>query len=496
MSQTPPATRGTEALAFAAAASLYLLAVYSSVLQANYGFADDYVFLFHGARNEFGPNPMWDGRPLYTLWNRATFTLAGDIAGLRWLRVVSLVGILGFAIAMFRTLREVGWSRVEAATLSCLISSGLPFGVYAAWAATSQVPWACLVAFLGGRAAWNAGADPRSLRVVPALVAALAVVVALCLHQSAAPAFWLSVGFLALAARDARPDLLRRAGPALGCFTAACLVYFAGFQLAHRVLRPKILPRSSLVFDPLEKLSWFVQEPLRYVASLGSVLHGGALEVVVIAGVASTIAWGILARGRRLGQPVTTAFVALALLPLAHLPHLFLSEEGTSFRTLGSLHAVVSFLFVLGLREVLHRLSLDGSRAAAVLLVSLALLAGDSTRSRVREGLVTPQVRELGLLRDHLTGHLGSAPAKLVFRRPSPGRGLSRYGLAEFGLVSTAWPWVPEPLISLLLRPPDGALPAIEVVQLSPEEPFKPEAGVPCVDMAGLLEDLRARRRR
>jgi hypothetical protein len=495
MSQPPPATRGTETLAFATAASLYLLAVYSSVLQASYGFGDDYVFLLHGARDEFGPNPMWDGRPLYALWNRATFTLAGDIAGLRWLRVVSLVGILGFAVAIFRTLRDVGWSRVEAATLGLLVSSGLPFGVYAAYAATAQVPWACLVAFLGGRAAWNAGADPRSLRIAPVLVAALAVVVALCLHQSAAPAFWLGVGCLALAARGA-PDLLRRAGAALGCFGAACLVYFAGFQVARQVLRPRILPRSGLVFDPLEKLSWFVQEPLRYVASLGSVLHGGALEVVVVASVASTIAWGILSYGRRLGRPVTTAFVALALLPLAHLPHLVLREEGTTFRTLGPLHAMVSFLFLLGVREVLQRLSLDGSRAAAALLVSLALVAGDSTRSRVREGLVTPQVRELGLLRDRLAGYLGSPPAKLVFRRPSPGRGLSRYGLAEFGQVSTAWPWVPKPLISLLLRRPDGALPAIEVVQLSPEEPFTPEAGVPFVDMSGLLEGVRARRRR
>ena len=496
MQQPAPAARGAEAFAFAAVASLYLLAVYSSVLSASYGFLDDYAFLFHAARGVGGPNPLFDGRPLYALWNRATFTLAGDIAGLVWLRVVSLAGILAFATAMFRALREVGWRRVEAAALSLLVSSGLPFGVYAAWAATAQVPWAFLVAFLGGRAAWNAGAAPRGRRVVPAIVSALAVITALCLHQSAAPAFWLYIAFRACGSDRPTPDVLRRACVALGCFAASSLVYFAGFQLARQVLRPALPSRSSLAFDPLEKLAWFVQEPLRYVASLGSVLHGGALEVVVIATVASTIASGILLRGRRLGQPVTTALVALALLPLAHLPHLVLHEEGTTFRTLGSLHAVVSFLFVLGVREMLHRVSLDRSRTAAALLVSLALVAGDSTRSRVREGLVTPQVRELELLRAHLAEHLRSPPTKLVFRRPFPGSSLSRYGRAEFGLVSTAWPWVPAPLISLLLRERDGVLPPIEVVQLSPDEPFTPEAGVPFVDMRRLMEDFRARRHR
>jgi hypothetical protein len=411
------------------------------------------------------------------------------------LRAFALLGILGFATALFRALRGIGWRRVEAAAAALLVVSGLPFGVYAAWAATAQVPWALLIGFLGGRAAWCAGA-PAGGRVVPALASLLAGVTALCLHQSAAPAFFLYVGIRAYGSDRVPRDVLRRAGVALGCFAASGSVHLAAFWCARWLLRPRLPARSDLVFDPLGKIVWFVQEPLRYVTGLGSVLGGGALEVVVTTSVAATIATGILLRAWRVGHPVALPLGALGLLLLSHLPHLVLREPGTTFRTLGSLHAMVSFLFLLGVRELLQRVSLDGSRAAAVLLASLAVVAGDATRSRVREGLVAPQVRELGLLRDHLAKHLGAAPAQLVFRRPSPAHGLGRHGLAEFGLLSTAWPWVPEALVPLLLRERDGVLPSIDVMQLEPDEPFTPDGRMPFVDMNRLVEDFRAQRRR
>lgn len=90
-----------------------LLTVYAPVLITPYAFYDDYVNLSAAIRGDSSGlliKKMTEGRPLHgVLLNSISFPMVGDIANLRYLRFIGIIGLSVLAWSVFRGLvRTVG----------------------------------------------------------------------------------------------------------------------------------------------------------------------------------------------------------------------------------------------------------------------------------------------------------------------------------------------------------------------------------------------------
>lgn len=90
-----------------------LLTVYVPVLITPYAFYDDYVNLSAAIRGDSSGlliKKMTEGRPLHAvLLNSISFPMVGEIADLRYLRLVGIVGLSVLAWSVFRVLVRAGW---------------------------------------------------------------------------------------------------------------------------------------------------------------------------------------------------------------------------------------------------------------------------------------------------------------------------------------------------------------------------------------------------
>jgi len=149
----PPGVSYRELALFALPAALLLALTYNSVLRYEYGMWDDYTLLM-AARHEQTIQfrlLSGNGRPLQDLLSTVLFRWAGDVAGLAWIRGLSLVGLALFCVLLYRGLRQVGWWRLEAGAIALGICTLPAFGVHVGWATMFH-------GIFGAVAGWLAGA--------------------------------------------------------------------------------------------------------------------------------------------------------------------------------------------------------------------------------------------------------------------------------------------------------------------------------------------------
>ena len=96
---------------------LVLSTIYAPVLLTSYAFYDDYVNLaaaIQGNSSEFLIKKTIEGRPLHAvLSSYISFPRVGDMADLRYLRFVGIVGLSVLAWSVFRVLVRTGWRGVS-----------------------------------------------------------------------------------------------------------------------------------------------------------------------------------------------------------------------------------------------------------------------------------------------------------------------------------------------------------------------------------------------
>ena len=135
------------------AIALAIVVSFLPALILPYGNTDDYIYLAQAV--ELGlPSPPYaesvmhaaaaEGRPFWGTLVKPVFAAAGMIDNLRFVRIVTVAGIVALALLLYWALVRSKIGRLPAVLIALLVCTLPPFQLYASWAITFSLPWAAL----------------------------------------------------------------------------------------------------------------------------------------------------------------------------------------------------------------------------------------------------------------------------------------------------------------------------------------------------------------
>jgi hypothetical protein len=450
--------------AFVYFASLVCLAaVYLPLLQYQFGFNDDYFALYERLRNTewmttMTTQFMLQARPCEALVYIPQVALLGHIKDFVLVRGLGIAYLAGLATCFYSAFLSVRWSRWQsfaAALCLCCIPS---FQVILSWVTALQFVVPGILAF----GAWRVlRKNPETYlgKVLKYCLSFLFMSVAVTIYQPAAMLFWV---FVAIGLSDLEAPGQERLMFLLDAVTVAAAAYaldFAVFQWAklHYGTGALLPGRAGLCTDVLGKAKWFLRNPL--VDSLNFFRLQNSLSFAMRS--AGFIAFGLLlyVRGsfKYLGASLA---VAAALIPLAYLPNLLISESLSFYRTQIALSCLMTLYAMFAIKGYLKTFVCRG-RAFTLIALSSALLFGLVAYANVLDYFAVPQSLELDLLRQQAKGDFGpdlTQKPNFLTRDDSLAPAV-RYD--EFGMPSSAQEFDHKPLqVTLKLEALEAKNPA------------------------------------
>lgn len=444
--------------------------VYSSTYTIPYLFADDYGFLWRVVSDKTLSNyldhSLWFasfGRPITGILVDAGFAVFDSLNSLRFLRIVTLVGFVTFAWQVYRSLRLYGWSEAEALFTVIAIVTLPSYQVYASWTQYYPIPLALILAFESGKRLWNqeqVAADEFSAAII--LRSTFLFSLSMMVHQAAAMMFWLfpAIGMLEGKNRNAK-NLLKTMIASFIVISFGCIMNIA-IQKLSSYINPKFVmnERAALAHDIVDKVMWFIANPLTDSLNLHTVNKIRPLEIVVALIIVIGIANYYILKQKK---SIYELIVVILIVPLAYMPNLLIAEKWSSYRTQVALETVILFMLVSSIKKIYGAISGPGtskSQSVAIryfFLISAGLIACGTAFFNVRYFFAVPQGRELKAMVEHLThaqaSMVGRKVTSICVVRSEWHDTLSktvRYD--EFGVPSTCFAWVPIPMIKLILR--------------------------------------------
>jgi hypothetical protein len=454
-----------------AAIAVAVFGMFLPVVVVPYAYSDDYPLLWMAVSGRpdawFGKSIVdvasAGGRPVGGVLLQLAFSAAGTIDNLRYVRLIGIVGVVALALLLHWSLVRSRIKPVPAALIAVFVCSMPVFEVVTSWAVLFAAPYAALLAAGSSLLAVSALDSPRQV-TIDRLVGATAMLVAgLLIYQPAAMFFWvfLAVALVGAAREQARPLRLIRTHTVVAAIglVAAFIVGKLAAHVAHDTA-PNT-DRGSLTHDLVGKAGWFFAHPLYRSLSLFELRSTPWTATLAVAlGAAGIVLWFVRGGAR----PVLSGLTALILVPLSLLPNLAVAENNSYvFRTgiaLTSLIALYVGLGVLGLFRLLRdrlghvvggRTLAIGRRAAlGVAVAAVAATAAVAARN-VTTLVADPQNTELGIIRSDVAA-LPTGVQRVGFVQIAWAQGMTNWYSDEIGLASSARPWTPQPVVSLILR--------------------------------------------
>lgn len=456
--------------------SAIFLVTYYPCFQNSYGLLDDYYLLFLTLTKgawcpEIVGSMMSQGRPLNLPFIAAAFSSLHGISDLVYLRFIATLGIALLATLFFRHAMHVGWNRAQSFVLSLLVFSQLPFQVLAGWSLVGflgaiRIPLAYVSFFLAKYAAEKPLKSPTFAALYLATVFALTA--SMAMHQTTAMFFWIGMAQDALSPK--KWDISRRLlAIAFSAFGIACTLEYAICAWGKSAYSAYLLTdRDHLSFDVLEKIQWFITEPLTNSLNFNNL----AASPLIAFAMATTIVTGLfffiktLEPRERLKERV---FLLLALPVLCYTPNLIVAESWASYRTLYALSALMVLYFFCAIQGISQKFAVSKNIVTGALFAA-ALVSLGCANQNVATYLAEPQSKELALLRyrlkmkqpllNHLNEQL-TPPADKgpfdIWKYDSKMLAPSWYEFLapaayydEFGRASSARPYVAKAMVGLL----------------------------------------------
>ena len=438
-----------------------LLTVYAPVLITPYAFYDDYVNLSAAVRGDSSGllmKKMTEGRPLHAvLSNSISFPLVGEIADLRYLRLVGIIGLSVLAWSIFRMLVRTGWGGGlrQSVCVAMIIATCPSSQVYAAWATTAFFPYSALISGAAFLLAERGFDSRRSLlKVTFGAGASFALLAALSIYQSTAMFFWVFAAVRVLRPETSLRDIFHRV-----CWY--CLIVMAGLLLGFFVysltsyLYINELSRGGLVQDIPRKIVWFFRDPLPNAMNFFSLspshwflpngvpfvdrLHR-AVNIAIAGGPLLFVLGGLgLYFQGTFKQRLWKLGVAVSLLPLSYVPQLVAFHRSAVYRGLLSLTSLLVVYMILALRGYARRWRPLSSLRVNIVTGSIALACALLATYNTHTYFVVPQVREFETLRAQLVSEDLPSARSIYLIRPNWRDTLAplvRYD--EFGARSSA----------------------------------------------------------
>jgi hypothetical protein len=449
-------------------ASFGVLIVYLPLVVRRYAWSDDYPFLTELDAETF----LSRGRPVSGLVQFVGFHLVQDIEGLRYLRIVGLLGVCSLVCWIASYLIRLGLAPMTS-TLLALSCGFLPtFHSSAAWATSFTSAWICLAGAVA-TTSWVDGISNR--RTGQCSGAVLLMATALLSYPPAAMFCWAVIALrLAVERPPARIAcrLVVHTGLLVGSGTVLSLIVLTVIG--------KISPAGSTsqfrfvdsIPSAIEKVGWFLTHPVLvaarpFVTWSPSPLEAAttALPVLVVIGFGSYLATtGQMSERLLLLVLLGTAF------SLTFASHLVASDNQIEYRFMTGITVVAWVLLVLGTRSII--LLLWGSRrglrslqtVGLLLLGAITSLTALEARNSIDRLMIGPSVSKESYLREQLINFEPTMHQRILVIFPEEWPSTPRLGVFST-VTDLSHPWVVEPHLRLILdeHGMDGWLPEIEV---------------------------------
>ncbi|MBI2515372.1 MAG: hypothetical protein HYV95_00500 [Opitutae bacterium] len=437
------------------------LLVYAPAVFQTYGMRDDYSHM-REAREEPGKLVHFtasQGRPLYGAMLETTYEHMDSVDDLSWLRLTSVVLLIGLGIILWKQLDAAGWPEIDAAALGLGVTLLPAAQIGVGWAI--GWPWALsLILAVAGFAAVETELEKGGMKRAVGVIGGIFIyVLASLIYPSNALFAVVPIAASALTKERRTPQELFRwvllhVGVLIGSLIVAYLLLRGLF--AAGVFHEST--RMQLETNPFTKLLWFLWQPLPNALALFALrddFHTGELFFwPVVAGIVALIIW--VRRSEKVKSDPTTLMawqLCLGVLPwAAHAISLLAAEHSTGYRTLAALSGLVLTVVIVSLR----RLPLDKGiepwahyGGLAALLALLAFGAWHNTLSLIAR----PQGREWRLLNDAVTQTRFKPQTKVYMIELSlDDRSTDRVHQDEFGSLSAQGSWAPQEMFKAAMR--------------------------------------------
>src|SRR5262245_13162277 len=165
-----------------------IFVVFLPALTVPYGLTDDYLYLAHA--DDLGlPSPPHakdivhaaaaEGRPFWALVEQPVLSAADTIDNLRFVRIITVAGIVALALLLYWSLARAKVAGFPAALVALLVCTMPPFQLYAGWTVAFPAPWAALLAGCASLLTVASVDGPRRLRLDRVVGAVVLMIVAL-----------------------------------------------------------------------------------------------------------------------------------------------------------------------------------------------------------------------------------------------------------------------------------------------------------------------------
>lgn len=476
------------------------LFIYSPAILLSYGMTDSYADLYAGTHGTLVADNLvvvGEGRWISAFLINATYSSLHDISELRYLRLLSILGIALFAWVMRGILLNVGIPRTWAAVIPALICVTPTFQVYAAWDVCWPYPYAAGVAGIAaviGKHGLDAWLDRKQLMtgLRNCLAAIGLLLLSMATYQPAAMVFWAFAAVLLLCDHSLR---FRRSVLFLVVLGMIMIVAVGLDAESGRLLPPLIaghpyqLARTQLVTDVPGKAWWFFYQPLLDALNVYNLIPTFGIALVVLE--LSVMGLFVYIQGRfwtRFGK----VGIALLLLPLSYMPNLVVAENWAAYRTqpgitaLCVLYASLAALGVLQRGNALIRTGVANVALAGV-VVAVSFVA---TRNVLRD-FALPQSEELAVLQTQLeAGNLSAARSIYMIPASADDSAAAEVRYDEYGVPSSSKPWSQMQMTYFVLEEIDPARANIPVRVGPADGSGTPPPGSEVIDLR-LLRDAR-----
>ena len=445
---------GTWPRAAPVVAALAVLCVYLPSVLRRSAWSDDYPILFETNLS----SGLSRGRPVSTALQILGFQAAGSIDGLRFLRILGLLGTVALVWWIARFLLVNGLQPASAALFA--ISTGfLPtFHFSVGWATVFLAPWQCLLAAIAGILWVDAEGGNRFRH---RMVAGFCLTFLLLSYPPSAMFCWAVLAVRLTLRRDDAPTALRQVismGVLVTISSCLSLLTIAGLSYQIENGDPHLFRFVGSLPEFAEKLVWFVSHPVVVGARPFSTFSPSPILALVTAGpVLIVIAAGLYlsARGSTLGRLAAVALVGLSS-ALTMTSHLVASDNQIDYRFMTGLTVSMWILLLLSVKQVAQ--SLMGTKARRSLpvvgLVSLLLvtvLFAVTARTSIDRLFLKPFDSKETYLLDHLVDFDETRHNQVVLITPTIWPSRSRLGVFST-VTDLSHPWVLRPNIQLLLQ--------------------------------------------
>lgn len=469
----------------------FYLLTYAVVWIVPYLFTDDYstiVPAIQGSLKGLANTFVLAGRPLYSMSLLLGFTEMRDFTSLRFLRLISVLGIGITSWIGYQLCLRAGWNKLLAFMFSSLLGVLPAFQVFASWAIAFPYPWATALAALSVYLivrSWPLGKSSTFLGI-------LCLILAFNIYQPSAMCF-VAFSSIFLFKKDEMENwanVLRKLIHFGGTLFISLLTSFliqrtvATVLIAHGIRDANVERRAQLVHDFPSKLHWFVEQPLVSSLNLINISPTVWFALVISFGIIIGL-WFYFGSTIRFGLKLTYIILSTLFIPMSYLPNLAIEENWASYRSQVGLECTILVLCFLAGQGIYFSSGPLRQFLKSIGLVAVYLVILYTIHNEIVE-FVLPQYTELGLIRYQIDE--GELPyTKKIYLVPaSPGQSIApgvRYD--EFGIPSTYVSWAQQTSVYVVLNKINPDFVGIPVVVVhSKDEVPKHEPNIQIVDLS------------